>query len=493
MKHEPKLHWQSLAIKQKLTVFTGTVLLIIVMACVLDAWVVKFSLVDFYRILEENSRNSELVQRLEEEIAAFEAYVKNQDEEKKAQLDEIMDATLETVESLPLDYSTMGKRLFANTWSVQNSYDVYRQKRDQVLKMQEENPEYISTLYQVYDMQIYLLDYAQKLMTEGVQAGNAAYHEKYPWMLGVPIVIIVLTLLFLYGIIKLTGMMDQSIIRPIIELADASRKIAGNEFYIPDIEVETRDEMGELVHAFNKMKYDTGRYIQTLEEKRAAVNKLYEKEVERLEMERRLETAKMELFQSQINPHFLFNTLNVIGGMANLEEAEITEKMIKTLSDLFRYTLKNDQPVVSLSRELKVIEAYMYLQHMRFGERISYQVSCEVEAEEIMIPTFTFQPLVENAIIHGLSPKVEGGRIRIRIWKNAGRLTMLVADNGVGMPKETLHKLREETSGYEGKDLGIGFANVYRRMMAMYPDAVIEIFSREGRGTAVKIQLTERQ
>lgn len=493
MKHKPELHWRSLAIKQKLKAFTGAVLLIIVMACVLDAWVVKFSLVDFYQILEENSRNSELVRTMEEEAAAFENYVKHPDEEKKSGLDEIMDRTSEAVKNLPLNYNSMGKALYAKTWSVQNSYEVYCEKRNRLLEMDEENPEYISTLYEVYDMQAYLQDYAQSVMIEGVEMGNATYHEKYPWMLGVPVVIIVLTLLFLYGIIKLADMMNRSIIWPVIELAEASRKIAANEFYIPDIEVETQDEIGELVHAFNKMKFATGRYIQTLEEKRIALDKLYEKEVERLEMSRRLETAKMELLQSQINPHFLFNTLNVIGGMANLEDADITEKMIKTLSDLFRYTLKNDQPVVPLSRELRVIEDYMYLQHMRFGARISYKISCEVDAEKIMVPTFTFQPLVENAIIHGLTPKVEGGRIKIHMWERHGILTMLVADNGVGMPGEILHKLREETSQSTGEDMGIGFANVYRRMKAMYPESQIEIFSKENKGTVVRIQITERQ
>lgn len=491
MKFKKGLQWQSLAIKQKLMAFTGAVFLIIVMTCLLDAWVVKFSLVDFYRILEENSRNSALVQALEEEKASFEAYVKNPDTEKKAQLDEIINETLKAVENLPMNYDTMGKSLYAKTWSVQNSYEVYKEKRDQILSYEEDNPDYIRTLYEVYDMQVYLLDYAQNLMTEGVERGNAAYHEKYPWMLGVPIIIIVLTLLFLYGIIKLSEMMNQSIIRPVIDLADASRKIASNEFFIPDVEVETQDEMGELVHAFNKMKYATGQYIQTLEEKRIALDKLYEKEVERLEMEKRLETAKMELLQGQINPHFLFNTLNVIGGMANLEEAEITEKMIKTLSDLFRYTLKNDQPVVPLTRELKVIEDYMYLQHMRFGARISYKISCEVDAEKIMVPTFTFQPLVENAIIHGLSPKVEGGKIKIRIWERKGIRTMMVADNGIGMPEATLCKLREEISKNEGRDMGIGFANVSRRMKAMYPEAKIEIFSKEHRGTVIKIQIEE--
>ncbi len=493
MKRRRRPYWESLTIRQKLAVSAGMVLLIIIIALVLNIWVIKFSLVDFYQILKDNSRNTELVQGLEEEAEAFEAYVKDPDEEKKDRLNETMEETLKAVENLPLDYNTMGKRMYARVWSVQNSYEVYSGKRNQILATGEENPDYISILYEVYDMQDYLLDYARNLLIESVESGNVAFNEKYPWILGVPAALLILTLVFLYVAVRMTGMLYRSIIYPVVELADASRKIAANEFYIPDIEVTTQDEMGELVNAFNRMKYATGRYIQTLEEKQSALDSLYEKEVEQLEMERRLERAKTELLQSQINPHFLFNTLNVIGGMANLEEAEITEKMIKSLSDIFRYTLKNDQPVVPLARELKMIEDYMYLQHMRFGARISYRISCEVDSEKIMVPTFTFQPIVENAIIHGLSPKVEGGKIRIRIWESKGLLQMVVADNGVGMSEKILRQLREGTMENEGEDTGIGLANVYERMKAIYPEAEIEIFSKEGKGTMVRIRIAERR
>lgn len=490
MKKLWKINWQSIAIKQKIAFLTGSILLIVVTSCLLDFWVVQFSLVDFYRILEDNSRNSELVTRLENETDLFESYVKSGDREEWELLDEAMDETYRAVERLPLNYKTMGKVLYAKTWSVQNCYEVYRVKRDRVLIMGEESdPEYIRSLYEIYDMQSYLLDYARVLMTEGMEAGNAAYHDKYPWMIGVPAVVIVLMLLFFYMVIKMGRMIHESIVSPVIQLADASQKIAANDFYIEDIKVENKDEMGELVQAFNKMKYATGHYIQTLEEKRMALNKLHEKEVERLEMERRLESAKMELLMSQINPHFLFNTLNVIGGMANLEDAETTEKMIKALSDLLRYTLKNDQAVATLERELKVIEDYMYLQHMRFGSRIAYELSCRADAAGILIPTFTFQPLVENAIIHGLSPKVKGGKIRICIREKAGGLSVAIGDNGVGMSVETLGKLRAGMEEKNGEDLGIGFSNVYKRVKAMYPDTKISLYSVEKKGTVVRMQI----
>lgn len=489
-----KLHWswQSLDIKYKITAFTDAVLLIIVLACILCAWIVRVFVVDIYKIMESNSRTGYLVQILENEQSAFEDYVRRPSGEKQEALVQAMNETQEAVQGLILDYVRLGERLYAKTCSIQNSYEVYQKKRDAFLGMADTDPEYVSRLYEIYDMQSYLLDYSRTLMNESVKDGNAAYQRKFPWMVGVPIAIICITLLLFYLVIRLASMMNASIVLPVIRLADASRKIAANEFYIDDVRVENQDEIGDMVNAFNKMKQAMNSYIQTLVEKRDALDRLHEKEVERLEMERRLETAKMELLQSQINPHFLFNTLNVIGGMANLEDADITEKMIKALSDLFRYTLNNEQPEVPLSRELKVINDYMYLQHMRFGVRISYQIMCQADAEKIMVPAFTLQPLVENAIIHGLSPKVEGGRIKIRICERNESFLIIVADNGIGMNTETLLHLKEQTLKKDEADLGIGFANVYKRIKAMYPNGEVELFSKENKGTIIRITLPQR-
>ena len=150
----------------------------------------------------------------------------------------------------------------------------------------------------------------------------------------------------------------------------------------------------------------------------------------------------MEVLVKQMNPHFLFNTLNVIAGMANLENAEITEKMIRSLSTLFRYTVHNEMHVVPLKREMDMLEQYTYLQHMRFGARIRFVTDCNVDENRYEIPPFTLQPLVENAVIHGISPKIEGGKIRIKVWENKSFLFITVADNGVGIPEERLNIIR---------------------------------------------------
>jgi len=225
-----------------------------------------------------------------------------------------------------------------------------------------------------------------------------------------------------------------------------------------------------------------------MEENRETLGRLHDEEVQRLEAERRLETMQLEALKNQINPHFLFNTLNVIGGMAMLENAETTNQMIKALSSLFRYNLQSADTETSLMRELKIVHDYMYIQQMRFGDRISYEIECLVDEEQTKVPTLTFQPLVENAVIHGLSRKEEGGMVYIRIWEEDSDLKISVKDTGVGMEPEALDAVKarlNEEYGYSN----IGIGNVYRRVKLAYPNSSMDISSMENKGTTIEITI----
>lgn len=481
--------WQSLTIKKKILTFTGMVFLIIALSVVFDIWVVKFSLVDFNEILQANAKSSEVVQALEEESSLFEEYMKSNSKEMRDLLDKAIRRTRKAVYDLPFSYSEIGEVRYVKTWSIRSAYEVYCENRDAMLGMDKTEQNYINKLYEVYEMQDYLNEYASALMTYTINVGNSAYQERVPALINAPVAVILFGVILLCSMINLAKLMNRTIILPVMELVGASQSIAANNFFIEDVKVENQDELGELVHAFNKMKYATGEYIQALEEKRKTLDLLHEEELEKLETEKRLEVIKLELLKSQINPHFLFNTLNVIGGMANLENAETTEKMIKALSSLFRYNLKTPQAEIALEQELKVVADYMYLQQMRFGSRITYEVRCEVDEQSIMVPTFTFQPLVENAIIHGLSPKEEGGKIRIYIRSREGRLLIAIGDDGVGMSQEKYKELKEQLAGERDEDIGIGLGNVSRRICAMYQNGKVEIYSKENAGTVIRIEI----
>lgn len=444
--------WYAMTMKNKINVFIGAVFMTMALSLLLNIWVAKFSIVDFNHILNENAKNSELVQALEVESGLFAEYVKSPNEETKRLLEEAKNRTYNAVYDLSYDYGEIGEERYAKTWSIRNAYGVYVEKRNLVLASGGESENYIRELYEVYNMQGYLQRYAGDLMSMTIEAGNDSYKEKLPNLTTVPIVAMVLALFLFWGMLATSRMMHRAIVIPVMKLADTARRIANNDFFVEDVKVENKDELGDLVRAFNKMKFATSEYIVALEEKRKTLDLLHQEELEKMAMGRELENMKFDLLKNQINPHFLFNTLNVIAGMANLEDAEVSEKMIRALSDLFRYNLKT---------------------------------------KEAEVPVFTFQPIVENAIIHGICKKEEGGIIRIRIREDEKRLYITIGDTGVGIDEASVVKMRQQI-GQNAEYQGIGIGNVSRRVKAMYQDGEVEIYSKEGVGTVVKLVLPRR-
>ncbi len=489
MREKLSKRWQSFTIKEKIISFTGVVFMVLVVSLLFDVWVAGVSMVEMGNILKDNARSSELVQALEEESQAFAVYMKTSNEENLELLNRATRKSEQAVGNLSFDYHAVGAKRFGQAWSIQNSYGVYREKRDRMMTMDAENPGYIDSLYRVYEMQGYLLNYANALMLQIIEDGNELYQQKIPGLVWAPVIVFIVLILLCIGLIEMSKLMNYSLINPIMKLVHGSKKIAANDFFTEDIQVENRDELGELVATFNKMKYATGQYIQALEQTRETLDKLHEEEMEKLEMEKRLEMMRLELLKNQIHPHFLFNTLNVIGGMANLEDAATTEKMITALSALFRYNLKTTDAEVVLAQELKIMQDYMYLQQMRFGSRIRSEVICEVNRDTVMVPVFTFQPLVENAIIHGLSKKEAGGIIRVRIWKDDDNLHITIGDNGVGLSEEELLALREKLERQDETVQGIGLGNIYKRIRTMYPGSAFGIYSRKNAGTVIRIEI----
>ena len=234
----------------------------------------------------------------------------------------------------------------------------------------------------------------------------------------------------------------------------------------------------------------------------------YKDEKKRDETEKAVTEAELAALKSQINPHFLFNTLNMIGSMAELEDAETTEKMTQALAALFRYNLSTKDQIVPLAMELQVVSEYMYLQKMRFGSRVNYEVDVPADADRIRIPSFTLQPLVENAVVHGISKKEQGGTVSVKAEhlvpeNGTDRILLTIRDDGLGMSSERLAQLKVRLEGTDGQPaaeenssaagLGIGLGNIYKRVRNLYPDGTFEIWSEEGCGTAILITIPNRE
>ena len=485
--------WLTISIKKKIGIFAAMVILIMALSATFSICIMNFSLGGFNTILNDNSRCHNFQEALDLEIESFADYIRDATPDTRDQYVLSCVRTERCLRSLPFDYARIGTERYARTWSILNGYETYQAYRDELAETQVRESDFVERLYRVYKMQEYLQTYARRLVQVTLKEGNDSYQEKVPVFYNMPYLILAISAVLMGFVMFLTKILSNALVSPAVLLAQCARKIAKNDFTGEDPSVENRDEMGELVRAFNKMKRSTKGYIDTLKENHRMSELLHREEIERVEMEKQLSGARLELLKSQINPHFLFNTLNMIACMAKLEEAVTTERMISSMSSLFRYNLKTSEQIVTLARELKVVQDYMYIQQMRFGSRILYSCDLKVDAEQAMIPAFTLQPVVENAMVHGLSKKEQGGRVHVRIWEQGKRLVISVADTGLGMSEERLAEVTEAMKERRTSRIGIGLGNIYKRIHMMYKQGEFRIASIEGRGTVIQMFIPQEK
>ena len=201
-----------------------------------------------------------------------------------------------------------------------------------------------------------------------------------------------------------------------------------------------------------------------------------------------LTEAEYRMLKAQVNPHFLFNTLGTVRALIRTNP-ELARICVKDLSTFLRRSLVSGEQLVSLREELEVAYTYIRLEKSRFGDRIQLKQTIADSVLGCLVPVFTLQPLVENAIRHGLSPKIEGGLLSISIWKADHNLLIEVEDNGVGIAAEKLAEITQfsgcgstSTSG-----AGIGLTNVHKRLQLMFGTKYgLEMTSRAGLGTIVR-------
>ncbi len=487
--------WLRLSLRKKIGSYTVMVALVMGLSVTFSIQVLNFALDHFNVILYDNSRCHDFQEAMELEVQAFAAYVRKRSEENRSAYVLSCVRTERCLHSLPDNYEKIGAERYAQTWNIQNGYDNYRRLRDALIEMDSADEEYIPKLYEIYNIQSYLQTYARRLVQATLKAGNAMYQQRVSELYKIPYLILLVSGILFVVAMGLTRVLANTLVEPLVKLAHGSRKIAKNDFSGQDLVIENQDEMGELVTAFNKMKHSTEGFINTLKKNHEMTELLHKEELEKIEMEKRLDAARLEFLKSQINPHFLFNTLNTISCMAKLEKAATTERMIASLSSLFRYNLKMSEQVVFLEQELKVAEDYVFIQQMRFGERIRYDHSVEADARTVRIPAFTLQPLVENAVLHGLARKEQGGRLHLRIWKKKQEdvIVISVADTGIGMSEDRLKELREAVREKERRTakVGIGLGNIYKRIYTMYGEGRMTIHSKEGKGTVIQMMIPQ--
>lgn len=270
------------------------------------------------------------------------------------------------------------------------------------------------------------------------------------------------------------------ITRPIIELSRTMRKNKSQKFIPAKAKYKRNDEIGILYTEYDKMMRDIDLYIR----------ESYQNRILTLD-------SQMKALEAQINSHFLYNTLESINSIAEIEEVESIGIMTKALGDMFRYSIKTESERVPASEELQHVDNYMAIQQIRYGDKISYYKAIDGRVQGSKILKLILQPLVENALYHGLENKKGKGSITVNGCKEENNLVFEIIDDGIGMTAAQVAEIQAlltespEFSGFGQRNKrSIGIKNVHSRIVLYYgPEYGLTFESQEGTGTTVRITI----
>ena len=275
------------------------------------------------------------------------------------------------------------------------------------------------------------------------------------------------------GLVMAVMQITTGMLRPIQVLAQAAGRISEGDLDAR-ADVDSRDEIAVLADRFNDMAGN----IQTLV-------------VKVREDEQKMRKADLRLLQEQINPHFLYNTLDNIVWLIEGNEPDEAVEMVVTLSEFFRLVLSKGKEFITIRQEEQHISSYLQIQEKRYHDILDYHIYIDPEIYEYQIPKLTLQPLVENALYHGIKYKRSRGMIEITGTKEGENLYLTVADDGVGMDEDELKKLEKEISRpCKETESGFGLANVNERIRMYFgAEFGMKIWSEKGSGTRITIEI----
>ena len=268
----------------------------------------------------------------------------------------------------------------------------------------------------------------------------------------------------------ISSLIARNITLPIQKLRDSMKSVQKGNFDIEDIEVISDNEIGSLTRSFNVMTH--------------RIRELMEQNVKEQEQKRKIE---LKALQSQINPHFLYNTLDSIIWMAEGKKNEEVVIMTASLARLLRQSISNEDELVTVGQEIEYVRSYLTIQKMRYKDKLEFEIKADPSITQVPIIRLVLQPLVENAIYHGLKYKDSKGLLTVHGYMKGENAVIDITDDGVGMDEETLkHIYDKHKVNYRSN--GVGVYNVQQRLVLYYgKDYGIIYHSEKGKGTTASV------
>lgn len=267
--------------------------------------------------------------------------------------------------------------------------------------------------------------------------------------------------------------------RPVTEISNAMKEFEGGDFS-SHLQLHTHTELDTIGNAFNNMVKNIEQLVQEVKDNEQALRK-----------------SELSSLMYQINPHFLYNTLDTIYMLARINKEEVTMKMIQALSGFMKISLSKGSDVIPVSDELQHVKSYMEIQKIRNNDLFQYEISCEEHLGQVPVLKLILQPLVENAIKHGFAKIYQGGRIVIRVWQDGQELVFQIENNGEPMQPEVIGLIqmmrREDLSAvrcaFPGQESGYGIGNVISRLRLKYDDRIEFSYTSDAQTTCCTIRI----
>lgn len=384
--------------------------------------------------------------------------------------------------------------------------DAYFPKVNRSISMRASGlPDYYADYARAENIAGYIDLYLSRLLGILMEEGEIHFKTTAARARAIHQAILAATIVAGFLLLAYVWMIANSITKPIRSLARASEKLARGDMSVAPITTRSKDEVGILVERFFTMSANIRDYIESLREKAELEKRLHEEEMSLLSMGKALREAQLLNLQDQIRPHFLFNALNAIARNALFEKAPVTEKLTLSLARLLRSTMKAGSLSVTLGEEISIVREYLAFQKERFGNRLEIDIRFDESLEEFPVPRFLLQPLVENAVRHGMEQREGPAVILVAVRRSTSWLKALVADSGAGMTPDRLAALRRNIAAAPGATeerqltadreglvagTGIGLSNVATRLSILYNgEARLALYSRPGKGTLLSIRI----
>lgn len=284
-----------------------------------------------------------------------------------------------------------------------------------------------------------------------------------------------------------------NITSPMYQLSLMAGKLSNGEFNIPDMHFNSVDEVNQVSEAFNDMKQNIRQFVEELHKQKEMEQEIMTERVRNLKMEQMLKRMELYTLQAQMNPHFLFNTINTGVQLAIMEDADRTAEFMENLAALFRYNIREKQFFVPLRHELEGLKSYYNILKIRFPKTLNLVLNVQDDMlDKYSCPSMLIQPLVENSVLHAFKHKEGTGTITVSIIFNDPVLLISVHDDGAGIPEDIVTELlAPHIHDYQLSSKAMGLENVIQRCYFFYPDQddVINIKSNSHEGTTIEIKI----